>query len=118
MKNKIIVLLLLMSVSVNAQLKKFQGFWMSGDTSYNTVITHNDEKDSLKIYTFSFTKNDKLIQNITKINKETFESRQKNKLFTAVEKIETDTPDLIYPLFSLTLDIAQYSDLSVVFGIL
>jgi hypothetical protein len=74
MKNKIIVLLLLMSVSVNAQLKKFQGFWMSGDTSYNTVITHNDEKDSLKIYTFSFTKNDKLIQNITKINKETFES--------------------------------------------
>ena len=74
MKNKIIVLLLLMSVSVNAQLKKFQGFWMSGDTSYNTVITHNDEKDSLKIYTFSFTKNDKLIQNITKINKKTFES--------------------------------------------
>ena len=74
MKNKIIVLLLLMSVSVNAQLKKFQGFWMSGDTSYNTVITHNDEKNSLKIYTFSFRKNDKLIQNITKINKETFES--------------------------------------------
>ena len=46
MKNKIIFLFLLASVTANAQLEKFEGFWMSGETSYNTVITHNNEKNS------------------------------------------------------------------------
>ena len=74
MKNKIIFLFLLASVTANAQLEKFEGFWMSGETSYNTVITHNNEKNSLNIYTFSFIRNDKIIQNITKTGKKSFES--------------------------------------------
>ena len=57
MRNKITVLLLLIATSVSAQLEKFEGFWMSSDTSFNTLITHNSSNDLLTLSSFSFTDN-------------------------------------------------------------
>jgi len=39
MKTKITIATLLFGFTVNAQLEKFEGFWMSGDTSFNHHLT-------------------------------------------------------------------------------
>tara|TARA_R110000772_G_scaffold4207_1_gene14766 strand:+ start:758 stop:1105 length:348 start_codon:yes stop_codon:yes gene_type:complete len=57
MKNKITILLLFIATSVSAQLEKFEGFWMSKDTSFNTLITHNSSNNFLTLNSFSFTDN-------------------------------------------------------------
>lgn len=45
MKNKITILFLLIVTSVSAQLDRFEGFWTSKDTSFNTLITHNSNNE-------------------------------------------------------------------------
>ena len=57
MKTKITIATLLFGFTVNAQLEKFEGFWMSSDTSFNTLITHNSSNDLLTLSSFSFTDN-------------------------------------------------------------
>ena len=68
MRNKITVLLLLIATSVSAQLEKFEGFWMSGDTSFNLLITHNSNNDFLTLNPFSFVDNTLVTESIKSIS--------------------------------------------------
>ena len=67
MRNKITVLLLLIATSVSAQLEKFEGFWMSKDTSFNTLITHNSNNDLLTLKSFSFNDNTLIEESIKSV---------------------------------------------------
>ena len=68
MKNKITILFLLIVTSVSAQLDRFEGFWMSNDTSFNTLITHNSDNDLLTLKSFSFNDNTLIEESIKSVN--------------------------------------------------
>lgn len=68
MKNKITILLFFVITSVSAQLERFEGFWMSNDTSFNTLITHNSNNELLTLNSFSFSDNSLVKESITSIS--------------------------------------------------
>ena len=68
MKTKITIATLLFGFTVNAQLEKFEGFWMSGDTSFNLLITHNSNNDFLTLNPFSFVDNTLVTESIKSIS--------------------------------------------------
>jgi len=68
MKNKITLLLLFIVTTVSAQLEKFEGFWHSEYTNYNTLIRHDDRNDFLSINTFSFEDNTLTVESIKSVS--------------------------------------------------
>ena len=68
MKNKITLLLLFIATTASAQLERFEGFWYSEGTTYDTVITHDDRNDFLRINTFSFKDNTLVAESIKSIS--------------------------------------------------
>ncbi len=69
MKTKITIATLLFGFTVNAQLEKFEGFWMSGESEFNLIITHNSNKDFLTLYSSSFSVNELSTQSIKSTSK-------------------------------------------------
>ena len=61
------LLFLLIVTSVSAQLDRFEGFWMSKDTSFNTLITHNSNNDLLTLKSFSFNDNTLIEESIKSV---------------------------------------------------
>ena len=68
MKTKITIATLLFGFTVNAQLEKFEGFWMSDDTAYNVLIVHDNNSGLLSFNTFSFYDNTLVKESIKSIN--------------------------------------------------
>ena len=68
MKNKITLLLLFIATTVSAQLERFEGFWYSEGTTYDTVITHDDRNDFIRINTFSFKDNTLVAESIKSVS--------------------------------------------------
>jgi len=62
-----IILMLTLGVNVNAQISNFEGFWMSLDTSYHTLITHNSDNNLLTLNSFSFSDNTLVKESISSI---------------------------------------------------
>lgn len=67
MKTKITIATLLFGFTVNAQLEKFEGLWHSEDTTYKTLITHDDRNDFMVVNKFSFEDNSLVLESITSI---------------------------------------------------
>ena len=67
MKTKITIATLLFGFTVNAQLEKFEGLWHSEDTTYKTLITHDNRNDFIAINTFSFEDNTLVVESIKSI---------------------------------------------------
>ena len=67
MKKTIIILMLTLGVNVNAQISNFEGFWMSLDTSYHTLITHNSDNNLLTLNSFSFSDNTLVKESISSV---------------------------------------------------
>jgi len=67
MKKTMIVLMLTLGVNVSAQISNFEGFWMSLDTSYNILITHNNDNNLLTLNSFSFSDNTLVKESISSI---------------------------------------------------
>ena len=81
MKKIILSLLIILSTTLYSQdtLKDFEGLWTSGDTSFITVFTHNNNNNKLTVYTFSFLSNHTVEETILKANDTIIKTQTINK---------------------------------------
>jgi len=82
MKNNIFILLLLISLSLSAQKKKFEGLWVTinpADSSWYLAITHHELEDSLTLTSYSFNSEAYIERKIVKQDDDTIFSNLKNK---------------------------------------
>ena len=103
MKNKILILIMLVGLFVSAQQEKFEGLWspINGTTWY-TVITHNKTNNKLHLFSWSFEDNSIIEEHIVKKNK--------NSIFTKLENLETDWKVWIkYTILNDTIMLAKYN---------
>tara|TARA_R100000935_G_C2791932_1_gene146382 strand:+ start:616 stop:987 length:372 start_codon:yes stop_codon:yes gene_type:complete len=101
MKNKIFILLMLVSFYASAQ-KEFQGLWAPTDDVWFTTIQYNELNKDLSLLTFSYISEEYIEENIIKHNK--------NSIYTSIENINSNWKVLVkYVLVNDTLIEAKYS---------
>ena len=72
-----VISIIILSISINLYgqadknqsfLEKFEGMWVSDESSFFTVFTHSKTTDDLRVFTFSFISDAPVVEKIVKID--------------------------------------------------
>jgi len=106
-----VISIIILSISINLYgqadknqsfLEKFEGMWVSDESSFFTVFTHSKTTDDLRVFTFSFISDAPVVEKIVKINGD--------KVITNVTNTKTGyTTGVIYKILTDTNLMANYT---------